>query len=337
MGCDPDDFDHVTDRVGHDLRYAIDPSALRNDWAGAQTIPISRTAFSHHRLVSRQRIMVATAERRRRAHTPNAASDHPRTRSRRLGAQPCLGPRRPRALLRVVHPAGVHRGDRPPFRSHQANCSVSAAGVLRGLHFAQLPPSQAKFVTCMRGSVFDVVVDIRVGSPTYGQWDSVLLDDRDRRSVYLSEGLAHGFLALEDDSTVMYLCSAPYAPDREHTILATDPHLAIGWPTWRRRPRCPRATSTHRPSRRSAPGPAAHLGRHLGLHRAVAARRRADHTAHNTTVTTSAATLIAAWGAGFHPRSENPSIPTVRESANATSEPTANAARPTSTTRGHRG
>jgi dTDP-4-dehydrorhamnose 3,5-epimerase len=114
------------------------------------------------------------------------------------------------------------------FDLRQANCSVSAAGVLRGVHFAELPPSQAKYVTCVRGSVFDVVVDIRVGSPTYGQWDSVLLDDRDRRSIYLSEGLGHAFLALEDDSTVMYLCSAPYSPEREHTILATD--LGIDWP-----------------------------------------------------------------------------------------------------------
>jgi dTDP-4-dehydrorhamnose 3,5-epimerase len=113
----------------------------------------------------------------------------------------------------------------------QANCSVSAAGVLRGLHFAQLPPSQAKYVTCLSGSVFDVVVDIRVGSPTFGKWDSVLLDDRDRRSVYLSEGLAHGFVALQDNSTVMYLCSAEYNPQREHTIAATDPALAIDWPT----------------------------------------------------------------------------------------------------------
>jgi len=112
----------------------------------------------------------------------------------------------------------------------QANVSVSQAGVLRGLHFAQLPPSQAKYVTCLRGSVFDVVVDIRVGSPTFGQWDSVLLDDVDHRSVYLSEGLAHGFLALQDDSTVSYLCSAGYAPDREHTICATDPALGIDWP-----------------------------------------------------------------------------------------------------------
>jgi dTDP-4-dehydrorhamnose 3,5-epimerase len=69
-----------------------------------------------------------------------------------------------------------------------------------------------------------------VGSPTYGRWDSVLLDDITRRSVYLSEGLAHGFLALQDDSTVMYLCSSPYTPQREHTILATDPAIGIQWP-----------------------------------------------------------------------------------------------------------
>jgi dTDP-4-dehydrorhamnose 3,5-epimerase len=115
----------------------------------------------------------------------------------------------------------------------QANCSVSSAGVLRGLHFAQLPPSQAKYVTSLSGSVFDVVVDIRVGSPTFGRWASVLLDDRDRRSVYISEGLAHGFLALQDNSTVMYLCSAGYNPQREHTIRATDPALGIDWPAGR--------------------------------------------------------------------------------------------------------
>lgn len=117
------------------------------------------------------------------------------------------------------------------FDLRQANCSVSAAGVLRGLHFAQLPPSQAKYVTCLRGAVFDVAVDIRVGSPTFGQWDSVLLDDKSRRAIYISEGLAHGFLALEDDSTVAYLCSATYNPTREHTIRATDPALGIDWPS----------------------------------------------------------------------------------------------------------
>lgn len=116
------------------------------------------------------------------------------------------------------------------FDLHQANCSVSAAGVLRGLHFAQVPPSQAKYVTCLHGSVFDVVVDIRVGSPTFGRWDAVVLDDRDRRSVYISEGLGHAFLALQDDSTVMYFCSAGYNPGREHTVNPLDPAIGIAWP-----------------------------------------------------------------------------------------------------------
>ena len=116
------------------------------------------------------------------------------------------------------------------FELRQANCSVSAARVLRGLHFAQLPPGQAKYLTCVRGAVLDVVVDIRVGSPTYGRWDSVLLDDVDHRTTYLSEGLAHGFCALQDDSTVMYLCSTPYTPEREHTISPYDPAIGIQWP-----------------------------------------------------------------------------------------------------------
>jgi dTDP-4-dehydrorhamnose 3,5-epimerase len=112
----------------------------------------------------------------------------------------------------------------------QANTSVSSAGVLRGLHFAQLPPSQAKYVTCLRGAVLDVVVDIRVGSPTFARWDSVLLDDMNHRSIYISEGLAHGFVALQDDSTVSYLCSAGYSPQREHTICPTDPAIGVDWP-----------------------------------------------------------------------------------------------------------
>lgn len=113
----------------------------------------------------------------------------------------------------------------------QANCSVSAAGVLRGIHYADVPPGQAKYVTCVRGAVLDVVVDLRVGSPTFGRWDSVLLDDDARRAVYLSEGLGHAFLSLEDDSTVIYLCSTPYAPGREHGVHPLDPTVGIAWPT----------------------------------------------------------------------------------------------------------
>jgi dTDP-4-dehydrorhamnose 3,5-epimerase len=107
---------------------------------------------------------------------------------------------------------------------------VSSAGTLRGVHFAQLPPSQAKYVTCLSGAVLDVVVDLRVGSPTYGEWDSVLLDDEDRRCIYLSEGLGHAFLALEDHAVVSYLCSAPYAPGREFGVHPLDPEIGIAWP-----------------------------------------------------------------------------------------------------------
>jgi len=117
------------------------------------------------------------------------------------------------------------------FTLAQVNCSVSAAGVLRGIHFADVPPGQAKYVTCAKGAVLDVVVDIRVGSPTFGQWDSVLLDDADRRGIYLSEGLGHAFMSLEDGSTVMYLCSTPYAPGREHEVHPLDPAIGIDWPS----------------------------------------------------------------------------------------------------------
>jgi dTDP-4-dehydrorhamnose 3,5-epimerase len=117
------------------------------------------------------------------------------------------------------------------FSLAQVNCSVSAAGALRGIHFSDLPPSQAKYVTCVKGAVLDVVVDIRVGSATFGQWDSVLLDDVDRKGVYVSEGLGHAFLSLEEGSTVMYLCSTPYTPGREHEVNPLDPAIGIDWPT----------------------------------------------------------------------------------------------------------
>ncbi|MFC9845118.1 dTDP-4-dehydrorhamnose 3,5-epimerase [Streptomyces sp. NPDC060223] len=113
----------------------------------------------------------------------------------------------------------------------QANCSVSRRGTLRGIHFADVPPSQAKYVKCVRGAVLDAIVDIRVGSPTYGQWELVRLDDETHASVYLSEGLGHAFLALTDDATVVYLCSEGYAPKREHGIHPLDPELGIEWPT----------------------------------------------------------------------------------------------------------
>jgi dTDP-4-dehydrorhamnose 3,5-epimerase len=112
----------------------------------------------------------------------------------------------------------------------QANCSVSRRGVIRGIHFADVPPGQAKYVSCAAGAILDVVVDLRVGSPTYAAWTAVQLDDENRRTVFLSEGLGHSFMALSEQATVLYLCSTPYAPAREHSVDPLDPDIAIEWP-----------------------------------------------------------------------------------------------------------
>ena len=117
-----------------------------------------------------------------------------------------------------------------PFRIVQANHSISRQDVLRGVHYAQHAPSQAKYVYCTRGAFIDVVVDIRVGSPTYGQHEMVRIDDVDRRSVYLSEGLGHCILSLADDAAVTYLVSTPFTPGNEHGVDPLDPALGIEWP-----------------------------------------------------------------------------------------------------------
>jgi len=90
----------------------------------------------------------------------------------------------------------------------QANCSVSRRGVIRGIHFADVPPGQAKYVMCLSGEIIDVVVDLRTGSPGFGRWEAVSLDAEARRAVYLAEGLGHAFMALTDRATVVYLSTA---------------------------------------------------------------------------------------------------------------------------------
>jgi dTDP-4-dehydrorhamnose 3,5-epimerase len=117
-----------------------------------------------------------------------------------------------------------------PLRLAQANMSVSARGVVRGIHSAQVPPGQAKYVTCVRGAVLDVIVDVRVGSPTFGQWEAVRLDDVDRKAVYLAEGLGHGFCALAEDATLAYLVNEGYNRGREFAVHPLDPDLGIEWP-----------------------------------------------------------------------------------------------------------
>jgi dTDP-4-dehydrorhamnose 3,5-epimerase len=113
------------------------------------------------------------------------------------------------------------------FEVKQANHSISNAGVIRGIHWADVPPGQAKYVSCFRGKIWDVVVDIRVGSPTFGQWDAAEISAENGRSVLIEEGLGHVFLSLEDNSVVSYLCSEPFNPTSEHGINPTDNDLGI--------------------------------------------------------------------------------------------------------------
>jgi dTDP-4-dehydrorhamnose 3,5-epimerase len=117
-----------------------------------------------------------------------------------------------------------------PLRLAQTNHSKSRRGVIRGMHFADVPPGQAKYVYCPQGALLDVVVDIRVGSPTFGTWDAVRLDPVDFRAVYVPEGLAHGIMALEDDTVISYLCSTGYNPGGEHGLDPLDPALGLPWP-----------------------------------------------------------------------------------------------------------
>lgn len=117
-----------------------------------------------------------------------------------------------------------------PLSLRQANASVSRKGVFRGVHFAELHPGQAKYVTCPVGEVLDIVVDIRIGSPTFGKVETVLLNDENRRAVYLAEGLGHGFISLSENAVVNYLVSGVYDPQQEHGINPTDPALKIDIP-----------------------------------------------------------------------------------------------------------
>jgi dTDP-4-dehydrorhamnose 3,5-epimerase len=111
----------------------------------------------------------------------------------------------------------------------QDNHSRSQKGVLRGLHF-QNPAPQGKLVRVARGAVFDVAVDLRASSPNFGQWVGVELSANNKRMMWVPEGFAHGFLTLEDNTDFLYKCTAPYAPQAEHTLAWDDPAVGIEWP-----------------------------------------------------------------------------------------------------------
>ena len=117
------------------------------------------------------------------------------------------------------------------FGIAQANLSKSRKGVVRGIHFSSAPRGQSKWITCAAGALLDVVVDIRPNSPTFRLWDAHELRAGDGRSIFISEGLGHAFLALEDETVISYLLSTPYSPSYEHAINPLDPEIGIAWPS----------------------------------------------------------------------------------------------------------
>jgi dTDP-4-dehydrorhamnose 3,5-epimerase len=115
------------------------------------------------------------------------------------------------------------------FAFEQANISLSSAGTLRGIHYSIAPRGQAKWITCVSGSIKDVIVDIRPDSQTFGNWIEVLLTGDSGQAVYISEGLGHGFVALEDNTAVAYLVSTPFSPTNEFEINPLDEKIGINW------------------------------------------------------------------------------------------------------------
>jgi dTDP-4-dehydrorhamnose 3,5-epimerase len=116
------------------------------------------------------------------------------------------------------------------FNTQQANSSISKKGVVRGIHYSTAKDGQAKLVTCVSGSILDVIFDIRIGSNTFGQHVSVPLKAQDGKSVYISEGLGHAFISLEENSNLVYLLSSRYDPKNEHGIHPLDATLGFKWP-----------------------------------------------------------------------------------------------------------
>ena len=116
------------------------------------------------------------------------------------------------------------------FNVAQSNISISDCDVLRGIHYSLAPAGQGKWITCVSGSIWDVVVDVRPTSPTYKKWISFTLEGGKGEALFISEGLGHGFLSLQNESIVSYLLTSPYSPTNEFEINPLDPELAITWP-----------------------------------------------------------------------------------------------------------
>lgn len=132
-------------------------------------------------------------------------------------------------LTEWFRPDLLHESIGEAFTPVQSNISVSGPDIVRGMHFTS--PGQAKYVTCAHGELFDVIVDIRVGSPTFGEMTTLRLDGDRHLALYLAAGLGHGYCALTEDTTVIYLCPSTYVAGAERSVHPLDPELGIPWPT----------------------------------------------------------------------------------------------------------
>lgn len=135
-----------------------------------------------------------------------------------------------RGFFKELYKASEFAAHGIPGAPLQDNFSHSVRGVLRGLHYQKHPKAQGKLVGVVRGVIFDVAVDIRRGSPTYGRWVGMELSDRDHRMLYVPVGFAHGFCVLGEEADVLYKVTAEHAPELERGIIWNDPEIGIRWP-----------------------------------------------------------------------------------------------------------
>ena len=236
-GKDESLIEYVADRPGHDRRYSLSSAKLKRATGLGGPGPLRRGAGEDRCLVPRQRGLVGTDPLRR---VPRVLRKAVRQGARLDAAAPRDQARRgrPARADRPRRRARLHGRDLPPrplgrarveVEFVQHNHSRSSQGTLRGLHF-QTEPGQAKLVRCPRGKIFDVAVDLRRDSPTYGQWEGYELDDEAHRQLFVPVGFGHGFAVLSDVADVTYLCSSTYDPATESGIAWDDPDVGVEWP-----------------------------------------------------------------------------------------------------------
>ena len=236
-GGDESLIEYVKDRPGHDRRYSLSSAKLKEELGWEAQVHFAEGLERTVQLVPRQRGLVGPDPLRRvprvlrkavregaRLVARAAADEARRGRPDRAGR-----PRR-RARLhgRVLQPRAPGASSGSTSSSSSTTTRAPRKGTLRGIHF-QTEPGQAKLVRCARGEILDVAVDLRRGSPTYGQWEAHVLDDVKHRQLFVPVGFGHGFAVLSDEADVAYQVSSYYDPATEAGIAWDDPDVGVDW------------------------------------------------------------------------------------------------------------